>query len=122
MQAALVTLALALALALTLALALALALALHLDQVVCKRRGADDSLAVLGPLDCFGESALADDAAQAIRKADVVGYGDATVLRATHLPSLALALILALSLTLAPTLTRCSSYTPPSSAVSSAAV
>ena len=49
-------------------------------QVVCKRRGADDSLAVLGPLDCFGESALHEDAAQAIRKADVVGYGDATVL------------------------------------------
>ena len=34
-------------------------------QVVCKRRGADDSLAVLGPLDCFGESALHEDTAQA---------------------------------------------------------
>ena len=40
------------------------------NQVVCKRRGADDSLAVLGPLDCFGESALHEDAAQANPKAN----------------------------------------------------
>jgi len=50
-------------------------------QVVCKRRGLDESLAVLGALEVFGESSLAGDAAQRVRKADVVAYGEAALLQ-----------------------------------------